>query len=113
MGLPGTPGLHLWGHCMRGVREQADARGPGQELLLVSQSSEGQRETPVPGLCVGEAAFPSSALELEASCCLGMCVILNSSRFFLIDFLSLKNIFLYKHYMCSLILKKSVASCRK
>ena len=32
----GSPGLHPWGHW-----EQAEARGPGQELPLVSRSSDG------------------------------------------------------------------------
>ena len=72
---PGSPGL-LRDCCTRGVWEQA-----GQELLLVSQSVEaGERlwhPTSVP------KRPPSWALsqEREASCCLGMRVILNSSRF--------------------------------
>lgn len=47
-------GLHLWGHW-----EQAEARGPGQELLLIPGALMG-REPSVPGL--QEVRLPSPTL---------------------------------------------------
>lgn len=64
----------------RGCGEQAETRGPDPGLRRL-------------GVGAGQAAFPGGAQRADGFLLAGMCVILNSSRFFLMDFLSLKKYF--------------------